>query len=206
MNAKGDLFAFFYGVCMVIGAEEKSYLLNIVKQVLQECVADGKALADLSFTPFPNGEHAALAQRCGAFVTYHVNKCGVKELRGCIGLMEGLYPLWETVARMAYSAAFHDTRFMPLRKEELPFIEWEITVLTPFEHCADIAEIELGRHGIMFECQGRRSVFLPQVPTEQGWTKEQTLDCLAVKAGLPARSWQDAQAKFFVFEGIVLAE
>lgn len=200
---KGELFAFFCGVGMEISAEEKTYLLTVAKRVLAFCVGEGKSLSEVTF---PNPPDSKMAEPCGAFVTYHLCRNGKKELRGCIGLMEGLYPLWETVARMAYSAAFHDTRFMPVSKEELPFIECEITVLTPFRPCADISEIELGRHGIMFECRGHRAVFLPQVPLEQGWNKEQTLEFLAMKAGLSARAWQDREAKFSVFEGLVLQE
>lgn len=188
---------------MEITAEEKTYLLTVVKQVLLSCVGEGKNLSEVTF---PNSPGSSMDKPCGAFVTYHLRRNGKKELRGCIGLMEGLYPLWETVARMAYSAAFHDTRFMPVSKEELPFIEYEITVLTPFEPVAGIDGIELGRHGIMFECRGHRAVFLPQVPLEQGWTKEQTLEFLAVKAGLSSRAWQDRDAKFSVFEGLVLQE
>lgn len=186
---------------MIIGSDEKKYLLGLVKQILQACVAEEKSLEELSFAPLPSEQ---LAEKCGAFVTYYSVTNGKKDLRGCIGFMEGLYPLWETVARMAYSAAFFDTRFSPLKKEELPFIVYEITVLTPFVPCADIAEIELGRHGILFECKGRRAVFLPQVPLEQGWSKTQTFEFLALKAGLSSRAWQDPDAKWYVFEGIVL--
>lgn len=124
---KASYSPFFCGVGMEISAEEKTYLLTVAKRVLAFCVGEGKSLSEVTF---PNPPDSKMAEPCGAFVTYHLCRNGKKELRGCIGLMEGLYPLWETVARMAYSAAFHDTRFMPVSKEELPFIECEITVLT----------------------------------------------------------------------------
>lgn len=186
---------------MEISKEEKAYLLNIVALVLGQCVGMGKKLEELSFPPVPTQQ---LAEKCGAFVTYHIGKGADKELRGCIGYMEGIYPLWETVARMAYAAAFHDARFFPVGKKELPEISCEITVLTPFEPCVGIDEIEIGRHGILFECSGSRAVFLPQVPMEQGWNKTQTLEFLALKAGLPRNAWQNKNAKFYVFTGIVL--
>lgn len=184
---------------MEISKEEKAYLLNIVALVLKECVGQGKKLEDLSFPPVPTQN---LAEKCGAFVTYQKGKN--KELRGCIGYMEGIYPLWETVARMAYAAAFHDTRFFPVKKSELPDLSYEITVLTPFEPCAGVDAIEIGRHGILMEYSQHRSVFLPQVPLEQGWNKTQTLEFLSLKAGLPKNAWQSSKAKFFVFTGIVL--
>ena len=115
---------------MEFSKQEKNYLLDIVRLVLTSCVGAGKKLEELSFSAVPDPK---LAEKCGAFVTYHIKNGSEKELRGCIGHMEGIYPLWETVARMAYSAAFHDTRFLPVEKKELPFIDYEITVLTPFE-------------------------------------------------------------------------
>lgn len=186
---------------MEIGSEEKKFLLGLVRQVLRDCVGQGKKPEELDIE-VPSGQ---LAEPCGAFVTYYLEKNGQKELRGCIGLMEGIYPLWKTVLYMAHAAAFNDTRFLPLTKGELPWVTYEITVLTPFVPCADIEDIELGRHGIMFACGGRRAVFLPQVPVEQGWTKTQTLEFLALKAGLAPQAWQDSRAEFYVFEGIVLA-
>lgn len=188
---------------MEISKEEKAYLLDIVALVLEQCVGMGKKLEELSFPTVPGQK---LAEKCGAFVTYHIGKGAEKDLRGCIGYMEGIFPLWETVARMAYAAAFHDTRFMPINKKELPEISYEITVLTPFEPCVSIEDIEIGRHGILFECSGARAVFLPQVPVEQGWNKVQTLEFLSRKAGLSRNAWQNEKAKFFVFTGIVLEE
>jgi AMMECR1 domain-containing protein len=48
-------------------------------------------------------------------------------------------------------------------------------------------------------------VFLPQVATEQGWTREQMLSQLARKAGLPADAWRQG-ATFEVFTAQVFAE
>jgi AMMECR1 domain-containing protein len=41
-------------------------------------------------------------------------------------------------------------------------------------------------------------VFLPEVATQQGWGREETLTRLAVKAGLPPDAWRDG-AQFAVF-------
>lgn len=188
---------------MEISKEEKAYLLNIVALVLEQCVGLGKKLEELSFPSVPTPQ---LAEKCGAFVTYHTAHGHEKELRGCIGYMEGIFPLWETVARMAYAAAFQDNRFLPIEKKELPAIRYEITVLTPFEPCANTDDIEIGKHGILMECEQHRAVFLPQVPLEQGWNKVQTLEFLSMKAGLPKNAWQKSNAQFFVFTGIVLED
>lgn len=186
---------------MNFSEEERKYLFALVENVLEQCVKNGKELTELTFPDLPSKK---LEEKAGAFVTYYLKKGGNKTLRGCIGLMEGIYPLWETVAKMAHAAAFSDVRFLPVSKEELPFIDWEITVLTPFVPCPDIDGIVLGKHGIMFHCGRHRSVFLPQVPAEQGWNKEQTFEHLAVKAGLAPQDWKKEGVKFYTFEGTVL--
>lgn len=140
----------------------------------------------------------------GAFVTLHLMHGGVPELRGCIGLMEPVMPLVLAVARMAWAAAFEDRRFLPLRAEEIPALELDISVLGALSPCAP-EDIELGRHGIKLEAMGRAAVFLPQVPTEQGWNFGQTLDALRRKAGLPPdviapEAFRGGRSRLFCYE------
>lgn len=185
-----------------IDAEVKLYLHGIVAGILTDCVKEKKTLQELKFK---NPSNSFLLEKCGAFVTYYKMEKGQKKLRGCIGFMAQEYPLWETVARMAYAAALEDTRFYPITEDELEFITWEITILTPFVPCS-LDEIIIGTHGILLENDNNRAVFLPQVATEQGWTKEETLNQLALKAGLPQNAWQDQNTKFYSFEGIILVK
>lgn len=62
-----------------------------------------------------------------------------------------------------------------------------ISVLTDFEPAEDAMDWELGEHGlrISFTYHGRRmgATYLPDVPVEQGWTKEETIVSLMRKAG-----------------------
>ncbi len=120
----------------------------------------------------------------GTFVTLHLVENGAHVLRGCIGLMEPVMPLAPAVIRMAWAAAFEDRRFRPLRAGEVPSLELDISVLGALSPCT-LEDIELGRHGIKLEAMERAAVFLPQVPTEQGWNLNQTLEALRRKAGLP---------------------
>jgi AMMECR1 domain-containing protein len=66
-------------------------------------------------------------------------------------------------------------------------------------------EIELGRHGIVLEKDGKAALFLPQVPEQLGWDRRQTLSALAEKAGLPRNAWRK-DAAFSVFTGQVFRE
>jgi len=128
------------------------------------------------------------------------------ELRGCIGNILGRHALADSVRILACDAAFHDPRFPPLTDAELARVRLEITLLTDPKPVASPKEIVVGRDGILFFCQDRQSVFLPQVATEQGWNLEQTLSALSRKAGLPPEEWRNSHAHFETFEGYHFSE
>jgi hypothetical protein len=68
-----------------------------------------------------------------------------------------------------------------------------------------INEIVLGKHGIYIRKGNQSGTFLPQVATEQKWTKEEFLGyCSRDKAGLGWDGWKDAE--IFVYEAIVFGE
>jgi hypothetical protein len=152
-------------------------------------------------TPLARNFNAALRQPMGAFVT--LKKKG--ELRGCIGRIIGDEPLGKIVGTMAIQAAFNDARFNPLTADELNDIEIEISVLTPMKPVAGAADIVVGRDGVLLDKDNHHAVFLPQVPTEQKWNREQMLDNLCRKAGLETGCWRKA-AKFSTFQAIVFSE
>lgn len=148
----------------------------------------------------PSG--GAFETKAGAFVSLHEGG----KLRGCIGRMVADRALADTVASMAQAAAFEDPRFPPLRQGELASIELEITVLSPMEKLLNVAEIEIGRHGLYLVKGWRSGVFLPQVPVEQGWDRAAYLENLCYKAGLGSEAWRAPDAELFVFEGLILGE
>ncbi len=138
----------------------------------------------------------------GGFVTLHEHG----RLRGCIGEIMPRRPIEKVVLEQAINAAFADNRFRPVSSEELNELVIEISVLTPPRRIDSYQEIELGKHGILLNCRGRSSVFLPQVAPEQGWDLTETLNNLSLKAGLPATAWQGADASFQVFEAQIFHE
>jgi AmmeMemoRadiSam system protein A len=128
---------------------------------------------------------ARLAELRGAFTTLHRNG----KLRGCIGYILPLYPLYQTIADTAVAAAFHDPRFVPVTIGELPELEIEISVLSqpaPIEP----EEVQVGRHGLIVTLGAARGLLLPQVPLEWGWDREQFLSETCHKAGLPPDAWK----------------
>ena len=135
----------------------------------------------------------ALQQHRASFVTLQINH----ELRGCIGTLEAYQPLVIDVVQNARSAAFHDPRFNPLSKSELPLLETHISVLSVPEPMDFVSEKDLlqqirpGIDGLILTAPGHRGTFLPSVweslpTTEQFWMH------LKNKAGLPQNYWNSA--------------
>ncbi len=177
-------------------AEEKRELFRIAHQSIEAEVKGRDAPKLKPLTP-------RLAELRGVFVT--LKESG--NLRGCIGYIEGIRPLYKAVAEMAVAAATGDPRFPPVTTRELPELEYEISVLTPKRQIDSSEEFIVGKHGIIVQRGGRSGVFLPQVAAEEGWGREETLSYLCLhKAGLPANAWKDKETKLFVFEAEVLEE
>ena len=125
-----------------------------------------------------------------------------KELRGCIGHIWPLRPLYQAIIENAINACSRDYRFEPVRPDELKDIHIEISVLTPMRRISSYHDIVLGRDGIVLLKDGHQSVFLPFVHTEFGWDLKETLTQLSHKAGLEPTAWQSG-AKFDVFQAVV---
>ena len=165
------------------------------------------AAAALAGAPNPTVaiESDALKTPCGAFVT--LKNAG--RLRGCIGQFGARTPLYQTVQQMAV-AATQDPRFVthPVTLAELDRIHIEISALSPPEKVDDpMADIELGRHGIIINGPYGSGCFLPQVATDTGWSKEEFLsNCAAHKAGMPADAWKDPGVTVYRFEAEVFGE
>jgi len=171
--------------------EEKGELLQLARQAVQTYVAEKKVVA--RETKNPN----LLSDR-GAFVT--LKKGG--ELRGCIGFIEPVASLWETVIRTAIYAASEDPRFTPVTPEEVKDLEYEISVLTPLKKIDNPRVVQVGKHGLVIAMGQNRGILLPQVPVENNWDRETFLCQACVKAGLPPDAWKKG-AEISVFEAIV---
>jgi len=141
-------------------------------------------------------------RRAGAFVTLHTGS----ELRGCIGHVEADRPLADVVASCAVSAAKSDPRFAPIRATELSELDVEISVLGGFEAVHSLAEVEIGRHGLLVEDGWRRGLLLPQVAPEWGWDAAQFVAQTCRKAGLPEDAWPSRGATLYRFEAEVFGE
>lgn len=141
-------------------------------------------------------------EKRGAFVTLHNNSV----LRGCIGYIFAYKPLVETVKEMAVAAARHDPRFDPVDREELPFVDIEISVLSPLREIGDVQEIDIGTHGLYISNGPCSGLLLPQVAAEYDWDRETFLEQTCRKAGLSANAWQDEETTIKIFSAQVFGE
>lgn len=172
---------------------DQQLLLRLAREALEQSVRH----QGLPEVEEPQG---ALRENCGAFVTLH--KAG--RLRGCIGYVEGLKPLYQTVRECAQAAALRDPRFDPVTPEELPALRVEISVLSPLVVVTP-DRIEVGRHGLLVSRGAQRGLLLPQVAVEWKWDRERFLEETCRKAGLPEDAWQHG-AKIQAFTAQVFAE
>lgn len=118
-------------------------------------------------------------QKYPLFVTWTKNG----NLRGCIGCFNDL-DLLDGLKDYAIIAGTKDHRFPPIKSDEIPKLECEVSLLHSFESCSDINDWTIGTHGLRFHYDGHSSTFLPEVAEEWHWTKEQTLQELAKKSGM----------------------
>ncbi|RPB22781.1 hypothetical protein L211DRAFT_866135 [Terfezia boudieri ATCC MYA-4762] len=139
------------------------------------------------------------------FVTWN-KESSQHKLRGCIGTFEP-QALESGLQQYALTAALEDTRFNPIRARDLPDLSCAVSILTDFEPAEHSMDWEHGIHGlrISFVYHGRRlgATYLPDVPVEQGWTKEETLISLMRKAGWSGREseWKKVELDVTRYKG-----
>lgn len=177
-----------------LSPDDRRALLRLARQAIAQFMETETA-------PLPRGFGPAARRHQGVFVT--LKKGG--ELRGCIGHIPPDLPLCQAVAKVALQAAFADRRFPGLRPEELTGVEIQISLLSPLTPIAAPGEIVIGRDGVQIVKDGRAAIYLPEVPVEQEWNVEETLDHLCRKAGLPPGSWR-SDARLFTFRTETFSE
>ena len=178
-----------------LSPDDRRQLLAIARQAITSALS-GEATVPAATSP-------VLAEKRGAFVTLTCR--GSDELRGCIGYIEPLYPLVETVSRAAIAAALHDHRFEPVGRAELPELAIEISVLSVPQPIRP-EEVVVGTHGLIVRLGGRSGLLLPQVATEYGWDAATFLDHTCRKAGLGPGTWRQAGVELLGFTATVFGE
>jgi len=178
--------------------EQRRTLLRIAHEAI---------LSVLERRPFPAAPPLLprLSEPRGVFTTLylrgdHLHGDRRRQLRGCVGYAMPIAPLYRAVAETARAAAFEDSRFLPVTKEEASRLEVSLSVLSLLFPIHPEA-VEVGRHGLLISDGPRRGLLLPQVPVEHVWDRETFLEQTCHKAGLPLDAWRkDATIEAFTAE------
>lgn len=120
------------------------------------------------------------------------------QLRGCVGTLDAVRPLYLDVQRNA-RRAMHDPRLPEVTGADWSALDVKVSVLSAPEPVPVSSRVELlavlrpGVDGLLLEAGTRRATFLPAV-----WQKladpEHFLAALLTKGGWPARGWPDGLA------------
>lgn len=138
-----------------------------------------------------------------AFVTLHSEDGAV---RGCVGTTVAAKPLVDVVSDMARAAALRDPRFAPVAPDEVPRLKLEISVLQPPRRVSDLAEVEIGRDGLLVVGRGCRGLLLPQVAEERDWDAATFAEHTCRKAGLKPEAYLESDVELYRFSAEVFSE
>ncbi len=120
-------------------------LINLARKAVEIYLKEGKKIL-----PPENFPEEFLKNKAGVFVSLHKIKNGKEFLRGCIGTY---LPTKENIAQEtienAILAATEDTRFEPVKLEELPQIVFTIYILTQPCLVKDLKELDPKKFGII---------------------------------------------------------
>lgn len=179
--------------CEDLDKDEQDFLLDVARKTIIQHTERGT-------TPNIFSDKPRLDRKCGAFVTLH-ERDGA--LRGCIGYVEAVKPILQTVIEMAVACCSRDPRFSPVTPDELENLNLEISIITPLEEIYQFDDICVGKHGLMIRKSSSSGLLLPQVATELGWDRQKFLEETCRKAGLEKDAWKEDDAKVFIFSAQV---
>ena len=163
-------------------AEEKKMILNLAKNAVENFVKFNKTITS-------SNKSNKLKEKRACFVTLTQNG----DLRGCIGTIEPQGPLDQSIIQNAISACSQDPRFSPITPEELPEIEYEVSILTlpqkiSFNNNKELFS-QIKNKGVILQKNFYQATYLPQV-WEHFSREEDFLSSLCEKAGLGRDEWQ----------------
>jgi AmmeMemoRadiSam system protein A len=182
---------------MPLSCEQQATILNLSRAFVREALLARAPQCPPDCEPW-------LRDPTGCFVSLHA--LDGRRLRGCVGRIDASQPLIEALC----SASVHvlrDPRFTrdPVRLEELPLLEIEVSVVSAPTLAAGPLAFDLLNDGIYLSFGTRTGCFLPQVARETGWSREQLLERLCVeKLGFPQQTWRHPDARLHTFSVVVI--
>jgi len=172
--------------------EEQGSMISIAKNAAEMFAKNGKRYSESNYP-------SKFKERLACFVTVKVGD----ELRGCIGTIEPVDTLYNSLIDNAISAVSKDPRFSPVREKELSKLSYEVSVLSPPElfepQSLDELFIGIKGKGLIIKKDYRSAVYLPQV-WEHFSEEKDFLRSLCQKAGMFVDEWKNYKdMKYYVF-------
>lgn len=134
-----------------------------------------------------------LNRRAGIFVTIFKDK----ELRGCIGTY---LPVRDNIAQEtvynAIAAATEDFRFLPIQTDELPYLNYAVSILSEPIPIKDTSKLNPKKFGIIVKTGAKTGLLLPDLPGIETLEKQISIACQ--KAGIDPQTEKISIYKFAV--------
>ncbi len=179
----------------MLNSGEKKKLLDVARKSIVSFLENNDYLPE-------KPKEIILNSKTGVFVTLNKNN----HLRGCIGYIVGVKPLYIAVYEMARQAAFHDPRFEAVTLDECEDIEIEISIMSPLEKETNLEKIEIGKHGLFMKRGHYSGLLLPQVAVEWNYDRESFLRQTCLKAGMDEQCYQDNSTEIYTFFADIIKE
>lgn len=148
-------------------------LVELARRSVEEFVKTGRVL------PVPAPLPAEFARKAGVFVC--LKKRG--QLRGCVGTF---MPCFENIAeetiRNAVSAATHDSRFLPVKEDELRELAYSVDVLSAPEKVSSTGDLNPRDFGVILVSGRKKGLLLPDL--EGVDSVDEQLRITRMKAGI----------------------
>ncbi len=163
------------------------YYVKLAKKSVEAYIKEGKEIkAPLK----PDSGDKNL--QAGVFVTIYKGK----DLRGCVGTyLPTQKNIAEEIVHNARSAA-QDSRFPPMKIEELSKLSYEVSILSEPKPVTDKSKLDPKRDGIIvFSDFGRSGLLLPDLEGVE--TVEQQIAIACQKGGI---DWPNDKLEIFSFQ------
>ncbi len=186
-----------------IDEKEGKALVKLARAAIEEYLKEGKII-DLKEIPFQSWKKLG-----ASFITLENRLSG--NLRGCIGSIIPIQPLYKDVIRNSIAAATQDPRFRPLSLFELPETRIKVSILSypkpiQYEDPKDLLnKIEPMKDGLILRYKNFQGTFLPDV-WEDLPEKTLFLSNLCLKANLPADCWINLPVEIYRYRTKVFSE
>ena len=129
--------------------------VNLAKMTIKEYIKNNKIIE------IPNDiSKELLESKAGVFVTIHK----FDKLRGCIGtFIPTKENIAEEIIKNSISAATQDPRFVPIKEEELDYLEIHVDILSIPENIESKEQLDPKKYGIIVKANYKTGLLLPDL-------------------------------------------